>query len=263
MVLEEDRFLLGVSTCVRGELSLGSICRHSSSARNDFSTTSLAVTAKHTTYSMLQLISATPSPYARKVRIVLAEKGIPFELITEVPWNSTTATPKHNPLEKLPVLILEDGTSVYESHYILEYIEAKMQGKVPLLSEDIDERLLAKKIEVVVDGMCDALVLLFFEKQRAKAAQSEEWKARQMRKVDGGFKALAEWVGKNDFIVAGTFGLADVAVGSVCGYVDVRFAEYPWRKNYPDLEKYVDKLNERQSFRDTIPSSQKITDKIV
>ena len=58
---------------------------------------------------MYQLLSATPSPYARKVRIALAEKGIPFELLTEVPWNKTTQTPKHNPLEKLPVLITEDG----------------------------------------------------------------------------------------------------------------------------------------------------------
>ena len=52
------------------------------------------------------------SPYARKVRIALQEKRSPFELVTEVPWDSTTSTPKYNPLEKLPVLILEDGSSV-------------------------------------------------------------------------------------------------------------------------------------------------------
>lgn len=209
---------------------------------------------------MLKLISATPSPYARKVRIVLAEKRIPFELITEVPWNSTTKTPLHNPLEKLPVLILEDGSSVYESHYILEYIEAKFPGKL-MLSEDIDERLFAKKVEVVADGMCDALVLCFFENQRAQP--SEEWKSRQMKKIDGGFKALAEWVGDKDFIVGGKFGLADVAAGSVCGYCDVRFAEYPWRNTFPNLAKYVDKLAARKSFKDTMPVGQKISDKIV
>jgi glutathione S-transferase len=210
---------------------------------------------------MLQLISATPSPYARKVRIVLAEKGIPFELITEVPWNSTTETPQHNALEKLPVLILEDGSSVYESHYILEYIEAKFPEKHPMLSDNVDERLFAKKVEVVADGMCDALVLRFFEIQRSQ--QSEEWKARQMRKVDGGFKTLAEWVGDKDFIIGGKFGLADVATGSVCGYCDVRFAEYPWRTKYPNLARYMDKLAERQSFKDTVPIAQKISDKIV
>jgi glutathione S-transferase len=59
-----------------------------------------------------------------------------------------------------------------------------------MLSQDIHERLFAKKVEVVADGMCDALVLLFFEKQRAEVAQSAECKARQMRKIDGGFNVL-------------------------------------------------------------------------
>ncbi len=61
---------------------------------------------------MMKLISATPSPYARKVRIALAEKAVPFELVAEVPWNSDTTLPRHNPLEKLPVLVLEDGRQV-------------------------------------------------------------------------------------------------------------------------------------------------------
>jgi glutathione S-transferase len=58
--------------------------------------------------------------------------------------------------------------------------------------EDIDERLFAKKIEVVLDGMCDALVLLFFKKQRAEAAQSQECKGRQMVEIDGEFRSLAD-----------------------------------------------------------------------
>lgn len=127
---------------------------------------------------MWTLISATPSPYARKVRIALAEKGIPFELQTEVPWDATTLTPQYNPLEKLPVLLLDDGkTAVYESHYILEWLEAKYPepALLPPLDE-IDDRLFAKKVEVVADGICDALVLAFFEKQRAQP--SAEWRAR-------------------------------------------------------------------------------------
>ena len=79
---------------------------------------------------MYQVISATPSPYARKVRIALLEKGIPFELLTEVPWDSTTSTPKYNPLEKLPVLVCADGTSVYESRFILEYLELKHPAQI-------------------------------------------------------------------------------------------------------------------------------------
>lgn len=213
---------------------------------------------------MLRLISATPSPYARKVRIALAEKSIPFELLTEVPWDSTTQTPQYNPLEKLPVLILENGKSIYESHYILEYIEAKYTAVLQLLPKnDVDGVLFAKQVEVVADGICDALVLLFFEKQREEGKRSEEWMARQRRKVDGGLKALAEWIGDKKFFVNDVFGLADIAAGSVLGYLKVRFPEHPWRETYPYLARYSEDLEERQSFESTQPRPQKISDKIV
>lgn len=216
---------------------------------------------------MLTLISATPSPYARKVRIALAEKQIPFKLQTEVPWDSTTQTPQYNPLEKLPVLILEDGkTAVYESHYIMEWIEAKYPSP-PLLpsSDDIDGRLFAKQVEVIADGICDALVLAFFEKMREEDKQSQPWMNRQMRKVDGGLKALADLVVKKDgeYLTPGGFGLADIAVGSVLGYLSVRFASHEWKQDFPELKEYWEGLEKRQSFRDTTPSPQSMKDRIV
>ena len=127
-----------------------------------------------------QLISATPSPYARKVRIALQEKNLPFELTTEVPWDNTTQTPQFNPLEKLPVLVFNDGTpAVYESHFILEWIEAKYPEPSLLPStEHIDDRLFVKQVEVVVDGICDALVLAFFEGQRDEDKRSKPWTDR-------------------------------------------------------------------------------------
>jgi glutathione S-transferase len=135
---------------------------------------------------MFKLISATPSPYARKMRIALAEKGLPFELLTEVPWDGTTSTPKFNPLEKLPILLLEDGTSIYESSYILQYLELKHPDP-PLLPRDVDGILTARKLEVLCDGVCDALVLTFFERMRLDGG-SLEWLARQGCKIDGGLR---------------------------------------------------------------------------
>lgn len=127
-----------------------------------------------------ELISATPSPYARKVRIALQEKNLPFTLKTEVPWDHTTQTPEYNPLEKLPVLIFNDGRpAIYESHFILEWLETKYPEPSLLPSmQDADDRLLVKQIEVVVDGICDALVLAFFEKQRDEDKQSKPWTDR-------------------------------------------------------------------------------------
>lgn len=123
-------------------------------------------------------ISASPSPYARKVRIALQEKKLPFTLQTEVPWDTTTKTPQYNPLEKLPVLILDDGkTAIYESHYIMEWLEAKYP-ETSLMPDDVDGKLFAKQVEVITDGICDALVLAFFENKREEGKQSGPWKER-------------------------------------------------------------------------------------
>ena len=210
---------------------------------------------------MFKLISATPSPYARKVRIALAEKGLPFELLTEVPWDSTTSTPRYNPLEKLPVLLLADGSSVYESSYILQYLELK-HPQVPLLPHDIDGQLAARKLEVLCDGVCDAVVLSLFEKKRAGGG-SPEWLARQRRKIDGGVAEMAKIVGSRLWAVGDRFGLGDIAVGTCVGYLSVRFQDMPWRTLYPDLALFSDGLEQRPSFKGSVPYAQTITDKVM
>ena len=211
---------------------------------------------------MFKLISATPSPYARKVRIALAEKKLPFELITEVPWDSTTATPKHNPLEKLPVLILDDGSSVYESNFIMQYLEW-MYPETPLMPADVAGKIAARRLEVLCDGVCDAFVLMFFEKQRAEGTISKEWMARQQRKVDGGLREMSRLIGNREFAVGDTFGLADIAVGTVFGYLCVRAPDTDWRSAHPDLSVFSNRMEKRPSFAGSVPVPQKISDKVV
>ena len=210
---------------------------------------------------MLKLISATPSPYARKVRIALTEKCIPFELLTEVPWNNSTATPKYNPLEKLPVLILADGSGIYESSYILDYLELKYPA-TPMLPRDVDGILAAKKLDVLCNGVCDAVVLTFFERQRSGGG-SPEWLARQRRKIEGGVREIARLVGEREWAVGDHFGLGDIAAGTATGYLSVRYAEFPLRKLYPALAAYSDRLETRTSFADSRPYPQNITDQVV
>lgn len=210
---------------------------------------------------MYRLISATPSPYARKVRIQLAEKGIPFELVTEVPWNADTVTPLHNPLEKLPILICEDGETVYESRFINEWVEM-MHPEPPLIPSDRDGILATKRFEVLSDGVCDACVLVFIERAREAGKQSPEWCARQMRKAAGGLAELSRRLGRTEYCVNGRFGLADVAVGSLLGWLEVRFADLPWRQQYPNLAALSDRLEARDSFRLSAPYAQVIRDKV-
>lgn len=211
---------------------------------------------------MYKLISATPSPYARKVRIALIEKGIPFELVTEVPWDRTTQTPKYNPLEKLPILLTPDGGSVYESRFVLEWLEVKHPDP-PLLPADPDDRLAARHVEVLADGVCDAFVLTFFERMRAPDQRSAEWLARQRRKIDGGLAAIAAIVGTRTFAVGDAFGLADIAATTVASYLTVRDPDDRWRERHPDLARYVDRMEARPSLQATRPVPQTISDKVV
>lgn len=206
---------------------------------------------------MMKLLSATPSPYARKVRIALAEKGLPFELLTEVPWNADTSTPKYNPLEKLPVLILDDGETVYESRFILEWLEVK-HPEPPLAPRDPDGLLAAKRLEVLADGVCDAFVLTFFERMRPEAHRSQPWMDRQIRKIHGGFREIARLVPAEGFCVGGRFTLGDIAVGTLLDYMTVRFPELDWRSRHPHLASYLARISERPSFQGSKPYLQQI-----
>jgi glutathione S-transferase len=212
--------------------------------------------------AMYRLISATPSPYARKVRIQLAEKNIPFELITEVPWDNDTQTPQFNPLEKLPVLICDDGETVYESRFVNEWVELK-HPEMPLMPQDKEGILLTKRFEILSDGVCDACVLVFWERARQQGAQSAEWTARQLRKRDGGLREISRLLGDKPYCVGRQFTLADIAVGSLLGWLNVRMSEFAWRGQYPNLAGLQDRLEARPSFANTVPYAQVIRDKVV
>lgn len=207
---------------------------------------------------MLTVISATPSPYARKVRIALIEKAIPFELVTDVPWNADTVVGRYNPLEKLPILLTDADGPIYDSSLILEYIELTYPDP-PLVPADPKRRIAAKAVEVLQNGICDSVVLTFFERARPAGAQSAEWLVRQRRKIEGGVAELARQLGDQDYFVDGHFSLADIAAGSALGYVSLRLADFDWRSRHAQLARYFDALSRRPSFRDTIPVAQTIT----
>ena len=211
---------------------------------------------------MYKLLSAKPSPYARKVRIHLAEKGIPFELITEVPWNADTQTPRWNPLEKLPVLIGPDGQSVFESRYISEWIEARHPDH-PLMPRDVEGMLAVKRFEVIVDGACDALILQIFENARGEGLRSQPWLDRQRRKVDGALRELARMVGDREYSHGASFTMADVATGTLLGYMAVRWPQIDWQSTYPNLATYHRRMEARPSFATTKPEPQVISDRVV
>lgn len=219
------------------------------------------------------LISATPSPFARKVRISLMEKGIAFELQNEVPWHADTRTTQYNPLEQLPVLIPDDGEPVYESTYIMDWLEQKYP-EPSMLPADPEAALEAKLVQVIAEGVMDATVQLFWEMQREHI--SAEWSKRQLRKVAGGLVELDRRVGTREFVVGDRFGLADIAVISLIGMQDTvvqtqmlpRWQVYDpammaWNELYPNLVRYEAQHRDRPSVRQTAPFMFELAEKIV
>ena len=206
----------------------------------------------------MKLIIATPSPFARKVRVALREKNMDCREQVDVPWNPEAVAADFNPLGKVPALILDDGSAVFDSSVIIEYLETL--GHDPkLIPKEEDQRLHVRQIEALADGISDALVLIVLEKHRPQELQSDDWIARQQTKIDAGLSALSQRLGAADYFVGGRYTVADIAAGCALGYLDLRFPDYNWRAKADNLKHFKARINQRPSFQETIPSIQKIS----
>ena len=200
---------------------------------------------------MQKLIASRTSPYARKVRIALAEKKIEYQMVESSGWSPGNPVHEWNPLGKLPVLILDDGTHLYDSRVIVEYIDL-VSPVSRLIPEPARQRIAVKKWEALADGICDATSAIVIERRRPANLQSDDWIARQHRKIDEGTAELARELGDRAWCYGEGYSLADIATGCALGYLDLRYGELDWRGRYPNLARLAEKLGKRASFADTI-----------
>jgi glutathione S-transferase len=202
----------------------------------------------------MKLIGSDASPFARKVRIVLAEKKIDYEFELDDPWADKSAIWGNNPLGQVPVLILEDDTPIFDSRVIVEFLDnASPRGK--LIPSDNRERIEVRRWEALADGVLDAGVLVRRERARPAAEQSADWINRQLKKVDVGIRMMAHDLSENAWCAGNGFTLADISVGVCLGWLAFRFPEINWRDTNPGLAKLMAKLEERPAFADTTPKA--------
>jgi glutathione S-transferase len=204
----------------------------------------------------MKLLGSTSSPYVRKVRVVMAEKKLDYELVLEDVWAAETSIARSNPLGKIPCLLMEGGEVIFDSRTIVEYLDTLSPvGKlIPPVGR---ERAEIKTWEAVADGVMDAAILARLEATwagRSKAQRSDAWIDRQMVKVNDAVKYMAQDLGERPFCVGIHLTLADIAVGCALGYLDFRFPQVDWRTDHPNLQKLYDKLLQRPSFADTVPT---------
>jgi glutathione S-transferase len=204
----------------------------------------------------MKLIGSTSSPYVRKVRVVMAEKKLDYEFMTEDVWAANTTITQSNPLGKVPCLIMEAGEALFDSRVIVEYLDTLSPvGK--LIPSTGRERAEVKTWEALADGVMDASILARLEAiwpGRSAEQRSKAWIDRQMGKVNDVLTAMAAALGDKAYCSGIHLSLSDISVGCALGYLDFRFPDIDWRSAHPGLAKLQDKLAQRQSFIDTFPS---------
>jgi glutathione S-transferase len=210
----------------------------------------------HISRVTMKLIGSATSPYVRKVRVVMAEKKLEFNLVSEDVWAENTTISSSNPLGKVPCLIMEGAEALFDSRVIVEYLDTLSPvGKlIPAVGR---ERAEIKTWEALADGVMDAAILARLEATwsgRTPEQRSQAWIDRQLRKINDALKAMSLGLGDKPFCAGIHLSLADIAVGCALGYLDFRFPELAWRNEYPNLVKLHDKLLQRPSFAETVPA---------
>lgn len=203
----------------------------------------------------MKLIGSLTSPYVRKVRIVMAEKKLDYQLVLEDVWSADTQMARYNPLGKVPCLLMDGGEALHDSRVIVEYLDTLSPvGK--LLPSSGRERAEVKTWEALGDGLLDASILARLEATwpgRTAEQRSQAWMDRQMDKITHTLRAMSAGLGDKPHCSGIYLSLSDVAVGCALGYLDFRFPHIDWRSAHPNLARLSAKLNQRASFIETQP----------
>ncbi len=203
----------------------------------------------------MKLIGSVTSPYVRKVRIVMAEKKLDYQFVTEDVWSASTHIHASNPLGKVPCLIMEGHEAVFDSRVIVEYLDTLSPvGK--LIPASGRERAEVKTWEALADGLLDAALLARMEAvwpERKDSERSQAWIDRQLDKIQHALQAMSNGLGDKPYCSGIHLSLSDIAVGCSVGYLDFRFPQIDWRTPYPNLHKLYDKLSQRPSFAESLP----------
>lgn len=202
---------------------------------------------------IMKLLYTVNSPYARKVRIVAAEKHIEVTLQEVVLADPDCPVKQYNPLGKVPVLILSDGDSLYDSRVIAEYLDNRTP-LAHLIPKDNGAKSAVRRWEALADGVCDAAVAVMLEQRKSPELQDPALITKQMDKVIRGLSALNHDLGQKKWCVEDTFSLADIAVGCMLGYVNLRFGQVvDLKATYKNLDRLNTTLLKRTSFKESMP----------
>jgi len=198
----------------------------------------------------MQLMISPTSPYARKARVVLREKGLAGRVEEHLlnPHQDPAELLAQNRLGKIPVLVRDDGSALYDSPVICEYLDA-LDGRPSLVPAAGEARWTVLRAQALADGIMDLAVATVMERARPTDEQSPGSMTRWREKIERAVAGIGE-------SVAGTRGdidLGRIALAVALSYLDFRLPEYDWRGDRPELIDWHANLHARRSMEETAP----------
>jgi glutathione S-transferase len=197
----------------------------------------------------MKLRYSVNSPFARKVLMLAHEAGLAgrLELVATDAFADASLR-QLNPLSKVPALVLDDGSVLYDSPVIAEYLDS-LHGGRPLFPAAGPQRWGALRLQALGDGICDAALLRRMETLRPAGLQSADWIERQRLAMTAGLDELERRVAE----LEGEPTIGSLAAAAALGYADLRWASDDWRAGRPRLAAWLAGFAERDSFRLTRP----------
>lgn len=195
----------------------------------------------------MKLIGSHTSPFVRKARVVLAEKRIEYEFVVDNPFGPASRVAEFNPLGKVPVLVTDDGATIYDSSVIVEYLDT-VSPVGRLIPEPGRQRIQVKRWEALADGVMEAAGQMVIEGRRPARQQRRDAIERQSAKVEHALRAAAHDLAERNWCAGEGYSLADIALACALGYLDFRLADLDWRTRHPNLDRHAQKLFKRPSF---------------
>jgi glutathione S-transferase len=200
----------------------------------------------------MKLTFSPASPFARKVRIAAIELGlidkIEFTPAAVAPGTANEDYSRITPLKKLPVLITNDGDVILDSYVIVEYLNEMVGGS--LIPDYGPRRWQAKTNHSLLNGMLDSMLLCRYEKMvRPQGLQWQAWSDDHWNRA---WTGMARFENMPD-VLNGPFDISQIGLVCVLGYADFRFADCGWRKAYPKLDAFHQKMLERPFVKISVP----------
>jgi glutathione S-transferase len=196
----------------------------------------------------MKLLGTNTSPYVRKVRLVLLEKNIPHSYLIDIPNNPGSQVVRINPLGRIPALILDDETCVYDSVVIAEYIDTLNDTPKLIPRHDALARMRVRRWEALGDGIMDSAIMVRNERTRPAEKQEADIISQHSSAISRTLAHAAAQLGKREWCEGSAISLADLALASALVYLDLRLPELDWRAEHNNLASWFARMSARPSM---------------